>query len=170
MLGLKQNLLKGHVKSPWKILGFFKKMMFYQFILSFKKFNFSGIFWKFWDIFENFENSLNFSGIFNFFLHFFHWKTQENSKILKKDSREEYQPLVFQNGCLNGLQPPKSECAKRMNQTSCPEEDRRVLPGLPSEGKNDSVMCTLRCCSFGELSALITFLGADFQVILVTDK
>ena len=131
-------------KICWKVMlkalerfwDFFKKVMFYQFILSFKKINF-WIFLKFWDIFENFENSLNFSGIFNFFLHFFHWKTQENSKILKKDSREEHQPLVFQNGCLNGLQPPKSECAKRMNQTSCPEEDRRVLPGLPSEGKNE---------------------------------
>ena len=131
----------------------FLKKMFYQFILSFKK----SIFEFFWN-FEIFLKILKIRSIFlEFFIvfTFFSLKNSRKFKNLKKRTQEKKINLWFSKmDVLNGLQPPKGECAKRMNQTSCPEEDRRVLPGLPSEGKNQLLKlddCSKNCAKFGHL-------------------
>ena len=87
-----------------------------------------GIFKLFW-IFRIFRIFLIFLILWKFLL-----KTQECWNFFKKFSILPKNYPDIQNGCLHGLKTEKSECTKKRNQTS-QQEDRRVLPGLPSEGK-----------------------------------
>jgi len=58
--------------------------------------------------------------------------------------------------------PQKSECTKKRNQTSSPEEDRRVLVGLPSEGKKELIDSSKSYHGKKSLQIFISYISTPF--------